>query len=103
MPPPTTDISAATSRFLVPQRPDWDGAGAEDCALWLCAQNSGFILELLSEAVGHCVFLNEATDLGRREAPGICRDPPGVDRRSIHNRAAGFANTHFRNALEAAA
>ncbi|WPZ36493.1 hypothetical protein T8K17_10130 [Thalassobaculum sp. OXR-137] len=54
------------------------------------------------ETGGHYVFLNEANDLGRREVPEICLDPPDADRRAIHDRAAGFADTHFRSTLEAA-
>lgn len=30
-------------------------------------------------------------------------DPPGVDRRSIHDRAAAFADTSFRSTMEATA
>ena len=75
----------------------------EACALWLKQQNPEFAVELLGETVGHYVFLNEATDLGRREAPQICLDAPGVDRRAIHDRAAAFADAHFRSTLEAAA
>lgn len=74
----------------------------ETCAIWLHQQNPTFALELLGETVGHYVFLNEATELGKREAPEICLDPPGIDRRAIHDRAADFADTHFRRSLEAA-
>lgn len=72
----------------------------ETCALWLCEQNPAFTLELLGETVGHYVFLNEATDFGRAVAPEICTDPFGVDRRAIHDRAAAFADAHFRKNLE---
>ncbi|WP_028793659.1 alpha/beta hydrolase family protein [Thalassobaculum salexigens] len=74
----------------------------EDCALWLRQQNPAFAVELLGETVGHYVFLNEATDFGRAEAPEICLDPPGIDRRAIHDQAAAFAEAHFRRTLEAA-
>ncbi|MCR9071577.1 MAG: dienelactone hydrolase [Alphaproteobacteria bacterium] len=72
----------------------------EACAQWLYEQNLVFIVELLGKTVGHYVFLNEATDLGRAEAPELCDDPPGVDRRAIHDRAAAFADAHFRKSLK---
>lgn len=58
---------------------------------------------LLGETAGHHVFLNAAGDTGRAQAPEICLDPPGVNRRAIHDRAAAFAALHFRTALETAA
>lgn len=71
------------------------------CAVWLTERNSRFSLNLLGETVGHYVFLNEATAYGRDLEPEICVDPPGVNRRAIHDRAAELADRTFRSAMEA--
>ena len=65
------------------------------CAVWLEARIPGSRLTLLEEAVGHYVFLPEATERGRVELPDICVDPPGVDRRAIHDAAAAEAVAWF--------
>lgn len=103
-------IGAATGRLFEPRRPDRDGVSQAHpeaphaaCAIWLREQNPAFALELLGAIPGHYGFLNEATGLGNSAAPEICLNPPGVDRRAIHDRAAVFADAHFSTALEAAA
>ncbi|WP_420564086.1 hypothetical protein [Thalassobaculum sp.] len=61
------------------------------------------VRHLSGETAGHHVFLNAARHIGRAQAPEISLDPPGVNRRAIHDRAAAFAALHFRTALETAA
>ncbi len=74
-------------------------APADLCSEWLVRQNPNFRLALLGKSVGHYVFLNEATEYGRLEAPEICVDAPDVNRADIHDRAAGFAEEIFRAAV----
>ncbi|WP_346892413.1 alpha/beta fold hydrolase [uncultured Roseibium sp.] len=59
-------------------------APAEVCAVWLGRQNPSFDVEILTGNIGHYVFLSEATETGRIDAPDICLDPPDVDRAVIH-------------------
>lgn len=56
-------------------------------------------LHLFPAPVGHYVFLNEATELGRQVAPFICVDPPGVDRAKIHAETAARAIPFFEQSL----
>ncbi|TXH31919.1 MAG: dienelactone hydrolase [Rhodospirillaceae bacterium] len=66
-------------------------APAEQCAHWLEARLPQARLEILQGGVGHYVFLPEATETGRRTAPDICIDAPGIDRRVTHDRVATAA------------
>ena len=68
----------------------------EQCAFWVREQNAGFGVELLGTNVGHYVFLNEATELGRELEPTLCRDEAGVDRQAIHEHGASATETLFR-------
>ena len=52
-------------------------------------------------AAGHPVFFSEGSDLGRREAPQFCTDPPGIDRHAVHERISEEAVAFFRRALGA--
>ncbi|WP_306117262.1 MULTISPECIES: hypothetical protein [unclassified Roseitalea] len=63
----------------------------EACTRWLEKQNPSFAVSRLDEPVGHYVFLQEATDVGKAAEPSICVDPQGIDRRAIHERAAAAA------------
>ncbi|MFD2205853.1 alpha/beta hydrolase family protein [Kiloniella antarctica] len=65
-------------------------AAHQDCAVWLKEQNPRMTLELLEKNVGHYVFLPEATPLDLVNEPDIFRDPEGVNRRDIHDRATRF-------------
>lgn len=56
-------------------------------------------LYLFDKPVGHYVFLNEATGFGKKVAPEICVDPPGVDRKAIHEKATQLAMEFFKNDL----
>ena len=56
-------------------------------------------LHLFGEKVGHYVFLNEATDFGKQVAPAITIDPPGVDRREIHEKTLELALPFFEKHL----
>jgi len=73
------DLEAATG----------DGAG------WLQARLPDSTLTVLP-AAGHFVFLPEATLAGLRDAGGLCLDPPGVDRRAIHDQVAALACDLFQ-------
>jgi len=52
-------------------------------------------LELLEGAVAHYTFLSESTALGRETLPLFCIDPPGVDRRAIHQKVGEWARKFF--------
>lgn len=68
------------------------------CTRWLEKQNPAFTVTRLDEPVGHYVFLQEATDTGKASEPAICVDPPGVNRRAIHQQAAQAAMDLFVSA-----
>ncbi len=57
-------------------------------------------LHLLGEKVGHYVFLNEATEFGKKVASEITIDPEGVDRKQIHNEVTGMALSFFEKHLK---
>ena len=65
------------------------------CAVWIAEHLPRCELILLGKTVGHYVFLPEATEAGVQAEPAICVDPPDVDRRQIHDRAAEQAITLF--------
>ena len=57
-------------------------------------------LRLLGENVDHYVFLNEATDFGKKVAPKIAIDNEGVDRNQIHSEVSDMAITFFDKHLK---
>ncbi len=63
-------------------------APALDGAEWLMERLPQTSIERLGAAVGHFVFLPEATEAGRSAASALCTDAAGVDRRAIHDAAA---------------
>ena len=71
-------------------------APAQDCAVWLHKRVRASTLETLAPDAGHYVFLPEATETGRRAAPDVCLDAPGVDRRAIHEHVAISAAELFQ-------
>ena len=71
-------------------------APPQDCAAWLAERIPGSGLTVLPGNVGHYVFLCEATELGQSSVPDICVDPPGVDRRTIHDQVAQEAVALFQ-------
>ncbi len=68
----------------------------QTCACWLTEHLPKSELTFLGPAVGHYVFLCEATDLGRSADPVICVDAPLVSRAAIHDRAAAAAIRLFQ-------
>lgn len=50
---------------------------------------------ILFPGAGHYTFFATCTAMGRKVQPGLCIDPPGVDRHRIHQRAADLAVTFF--------
>lgn len=54
---------------------------------------------MLLPGVGHYAFLAECTARGREVLPQLCQDPPGVDRRAVHERVAAMAVEWFREQL----
>jgi predicted dienelactone hydrolase len=56
--------------------------------------------QALGTNADHYVFLNEANDELRKEAPIFFSDPPGVDRTAIHQQALSLALTHFKSTLK---
>src|SRR3546814_11139911 len=52
---------------------------------------------------GHYVFLAPCREALAKEVGGICRNPPGVDRATLHAQATAEALPFFRNELDSAA
>lgn len=77
-------LAAIDVPALVVAAADDTVAPAADCAIWLQQRLARSRIEMLGPGTGHYVFLPEATPIGRRTAPDICVDAPGVDRRRIH-------------------
>jgi len=61
-------------------------------------KNSNF--KLIEGKVGHYVFLNEATDAFKKQAPFIFSDDPSVNRHEIHERVGQLAVDFFKNSLK---
>jgi predicted dienelactone hydrolase len=64
---------------------------------WLHPRLPTSRLDLLAPEASHHVFLPEATEAGRRADPEVCIDPPSIDRRAIHQRAATLAAELFES------
>ncbi|MCF2874084.1 MULTISPECIES: alpha/beta hydrolase family protein [unclassified Tenacibaculum] len=56
-------------------------------------------LYLFDENVGHYVFLNEATEFGKKVLPEITIDKPLVDRKKIHHKTLELALDFFQKTL----
>ena len=54
----------------------------------------------LGDKAGHYVFLNEAKDFFKKEAPMFFTDLPGVDRKAVHEQTLQLAVDHFRKTLK---
>jgi predicted dienelactone hydrolase len=52
-------------------------------------------LTVVAGAVTHLGFVNECTDFGRKESPGTCQDPPGVNRADLHRQIGALALALF--------
>ncbi|MFI5174592.1 MAG: alpha/beta hydrolase family protein [Terriglobia bacterium] len=57
-------------------------------------------LTIFSGGVGHYVFLDACTDLGKKSLPMLCQDAPGVDRNAIHAKTADMAVRFFARHLK---
>lgn len=55
--------------------------------------------KILGTDAGHYVFLNEARESLKKEAPMFFNDPPGVKRKEIHDQTLQLAIDHFRKTL----
>jgi predicted dienelactone hydrolase len=73
-------------------------APPKECAVSLHQRVRTSILDILPAGAGHYVFLQQATEMGRRDGPDVCVDAPGVDRRAIHDRVAASAGELFQAA-----
>jgi pimeloyl-ACP methyl ester carboxylesterase len=62
---------------------------------WLHPRLPTSRLDVVAPEASHHVFLPEATEAGRRADPEVCIDPPSVDRKAIHQRAAALAAELF--------
>jgi predicted dienelactone hydrolase len=60
----------------------------------------GSIYKTLGGEAGHYVFLNEAKEFLKQEASLFFVDPPGVDRKAIHDQTLHLALEHFSNTLK---
>jgi predicted dienelactone hydrolase len=49
---------------------------------------------------GHYVFLSPCSPQLAKDNPGICKDPPGVDRVAVHHQIDADALTFFRKTLD---
>lgn len=56
-------------------------------------------IHLFDENVGHYVFLNEATEFGKKMIPAITIDKPLVDRKKIHDETVELAIDFFKKTL----
>jgi predicted dienelactone hydrolase len=56
--------------------------------------------KIVGAEAGHYVFLNEANDGLKNEAPLFFTDPPGVDRKLIHEQVLKLAIDHFKKGLK---
>ena len=56
---------------------------------------AGAGISILEGPADHYVFLCESTEAGRRLEPTICVDPPGVERRAIHDQVAEATREFF--------
>ena len=70
---------------------DDEAAPPAECAFWLKDRVPMSQLESLGSGVGHYIFLPQATETGRREAPELFVDGPGVKRVSIQQRVVDVA------------
>jgi len=57
-------------------------------------------LHLLGDQVNHYIFLNEGTAFGKKVAPAITVDLPGVDRKAIHDQVSTMALEFFGKHLK---
>lgn len=69
-------------------------------AKYFAAVIPGAELHIFSGDVGHYVFLDSCTELGRKSAPLLCVDEDGVDRNTIHRDTAQMASIFFRSTLK---
>jgi hypothetical protein len=56
----------------------------------------GSAVEILQGGVGHYTFLTEGSDLGKKAAPELFLDEPGLDRRAIHDHVSEQLSAFFR-------
>lgn len=54
---------------------------------------------VVGDEASHYVFLNEANDGLKTQAPLFFQDPPGVNRKSIHEQVLKLAIDHFKKGL----
>lgn len=74
-------------------------APADLCAEWLHHHLPGSCLHRLGRDVGHYTLLPEATEEGRRLAPELSVDAPGVGRSAVHRHSAAIVLAAFREPL----
>lgn len=67
-------------------------APADPCARWLHSLLPDSRLDVLGPDVGHYAFLCEGTARGRKLDPDVWDDPPGVDRRQVHDQVCAIAS-----------
>ena len=60
-------------------------------AEWLAQHLPQCRLDILASKGGHLMFLPEATDAGKRMAPDLCCDAPGVERAEVHDATCAAA------------
>lgn len=75
-------------------------APLETNAAHYAALLKGAQYKVLGSDAGHYVFLNEAKEALKNQAPLFFQDPAGVDRKSIHEETLALAIEHFRKTLK---
>lgn len=70
-------------------------APAESCARWLAARLPDARLTVTGPDVGHYVYLPEGLPVGKLFDATLFADPPGIDRRRLHDEAAALALQAF--------
>jgi predicted dienelactone hydrolase len=82
-------------------------AGASDqnipiasSAKYFAAEIPGAQIHVFVGNVGHYVFLDSCTDVGRKNAPILCVDGRGVDRNVVHRDTAKMASEFFHSTLK---
>jgi predicted dienelactone hydrolase len=72
----------------------------DSSAKYFTANIPGAKLHIFPGNVGHYVFLDSCTDIGRKNTPLLCTDGKGVDRHAIQSQTAQIATKFFGSTLQ---
>ncbi|SCB59965.1 Predicted dienelactone hydrolase [Rhizobium aethiopicum] len=71
-------------------------APAEECSSWLHERLTRSALNIFGGGLGHYVFVPEGTELGFAFAAELFTDPPGIERRAVHDEIADLSAALFQ-------